>query len=172
MKPHILFRRVHYWASLPIAIPLLIIIATGLVLQFKKSLTWVQPPERRGVASEPTLSMPQILEISRGVPDAAIDSWDDVYRLELRPARGLVKVVADNRTEIQIDASTGEVLQVAARRSDMIEALHDGSFFHPLAKSWLFIPSGFVLLGLLLTGVYLFFVPILAKRRRAKRNAA
>lgn len=171
MKPHVLFRRVHYWASLPVALPLLVIIATGLVLQFKKSLPWVQPPERRGQATAPALSMPEILDISRTVPAASIRTWEDVYRLELRPNRGLVKVVAANRTEIQMCAATGAVLQVAHRRSDLIEALHDGSWFHPLVKSWLFIPSGVVLLGLLLTGVYLFFVPILAKRRRARRNA-
>ncbi len=171
MKPHIFFRRVHYWASLPIAIPILIIVTTGLILQLKKSLPWVQPPEQRGQAAAPALTIPQILDISRVVPAAAIESWDDVYRVELRPSRNLIKVVSQNRTEIQIDAATGQVLQVAHRRSDLIESLHDGSWFHPLVKSWLFIPSAMVLLGLLLTGVYLFFVPILAKRRRARRTA-
>ncbi len=170
MKPHIFFRRVHYWASLPIALPILVIIATGLVLQLKKSLPWVQPVERRGVAADPALSMPQILGIARAVPGADIATWDDVYRLEIRPGRGLVKVVASNRVEIQIDASTGRVLQVAQRRSDLIESLHDGSWFHPLVKSWVFIPAGLALLGMLVTGVYLFLVPILAKRRRARRS--
>lgn len=169
MKPHILLRRVHYWASLPITIPVLVIIATGLLLQFKKSVPWIQPPERRGQAAEPALSIPRILDISRTVPEAAIGTWDDVYRVEMRPSRGLVKVVAGNRTEIQIDATTGDILQVARRRSDLIESIHDGSWFHPLVKTWVFVPASLALLGMLLTGIYLFFVPIAAKRRRRAR---
>ncbi|MCB9840897.1 MAG: PepSY domain-containing protein [Phycisphaeraceae bacterium] len=171
MKPHILLRRVHYWASLPIAVPLLLVIATGLLLQFKKSLPWVQPAEQRA-AGEPALGLEQILEAAATVDAAAIDAWDDVYRVEYRPGRNLVKVVSNNRTEIQIDAATGAVLQVAPRRSDLIESLHDGSFFGDFAKTWLFTPAAIVLLGMLLTGVYLFFVPILAKRRRARRGRA
>lgn len=170
MKPHIFFRRAHYWASLPVALPVLIIIATGLMLQFKKSIPWVQPPEQRGLPSDPALTIPQILEIARGVDAARIETWDDVYRVEFRPSRHHVKVVAQNRTEIQIDASSGDILQVAHRRSDLIESLHDGSWFHDLVKWWLFVPAGAVLLALLLTGVYLFFVPILARRRRARRR--
>ena len=172
IKPHILLRRVHYWASLPIALPLLLVIATGLLLQFKKSLPWVQPPEQRAESTEPALGLPQILEAAAGVEAAAIDAWNDVYRVEYRPGRNLVKVVSNNRTEIQIDAATGAILQVAPRRSDLIESLHDGSFFGDIAKTWLFTPAAIVLLGLLLTGVYLFFVPILAKRRRRRRDAA
>lgn len=78
------------------------------------------------------------------------------------PGKGLLKVVSTNRCEIQLCASTGNLLQIAQRRSDLIESLHDGSWFHPAAKLWVFLPVGVVLLGLLLTGLYLFFVPILA----------
>jgi uncharacterized iron-regulated membrane protein len=170
MKPHIFFRRVHYWASIPIAIPLLIIICTGILLQLKKNLAWVQPTEQRVKTGEPTLGLPQVLEISRGVEQAAIGGWDDVARIEVRPARGIIKVVSANHTEIQLDAHNGAVLQVAHRRSDLIESIHDGSWFHPLAKLGLFLPAALVLLGMLLTGVDLFFVPILAKRRRARRE--
>lgn len=172
MKPHIFFRRVHYWASIPIAIPLLIIICTGVLLQMKKNLTWVQPAEQRAKTGEPALALSQVLEISRGVPQAQIEGWDDVSRVEVRPGRGIIKVVSANRTEIQLDAHNGSVLQVAHRRSDLIESIHDGSWFHPLAKLGLFLPVALVLLGMLLTGVYLFFVPILAKRRRAKRESS
>jgi hypothetical protein len=95
------------------------------LLQFKKSLPWVQPAERRGGGAEPALGLGEILEIGRGVPAAEIRTWEDVYRVEVRPGRALVKVVSSNRTEIQIDAASGEVLAVAARRSDLIESLHD-----------------------------------------------
>jgi hypothetical protein len=170
MKPHIFFRRVHYWASIPIAVPLLIIICTGMLLQLKKNLSWVQPTEQRAKTGDPALALPRVLEISRGVTQAQIDGWDDISRVEVRPGRGIIKVVSANRTEIQIDAHNGAVVQVAHRRSDLIESIHDGSWFHPLAKLGVFFPVSIVLLGMLLTGTYLFFVPILAKRRRARRD--
>jgi uncharacterized iron-regulated membrane protein len=172
MKLKILTRRVHYWASIAIAAPLLVIVCTGLLLQVKKSVAWVQPAEQRGSGSVPALSLPEILAICRGVPEAGILEWSDAPRVEFRPARGIVKVVSSRGIEVQIDAATGAVLQVAQRRSDLIESLHDGSWFHPDVKLWVFLPVGVVLLGLLLTGVYLFILPFAAKRRGRAARAA
>jgi len=84
----------------------------------------------------------------------------------VRPDRGVLKVRAKNRWEIQIDAHSGEVLQVAYRRSDLLETIHDGSFFLAGAKLWIFLPTALVLIGLWGTGLYLFAVPHLVKRER------
>ena len=98
--------------------------------------------------------------------EAQIDSWDDIDRLDVRPDKGIVKVRARNRWEIQIDASSGEVCQVSYRRSDLIETIHDGSFFHPLAKLGIFLPAALVLFILWATGIYLFVLPYLSRRKR------
>ena len=164
MKLQILSRKLHYWLSAVIAIPILIVIASGLLLQTKKHNAWVQPPEQRGAGQEPAISFAAILEICRGIPEAQVASWEDIHRIDVRPSRGMIKVSATNHWEVQIDAGTGEVLQVAYRRSDLIESIHDGSWFH--AKMWLFLPSGIVLLFLWVTGVYLFFLPFLRRRRK------
>ena len=76
----------------------------------------------------------------------------------------MVKVRSTNQWEIQIDLERGTVLKTAYRRSDIIEQLHDGSWFHNAAKLWLFFPVGIIVLILWLSGMYLFFIPILAKR--------
>jgi hypothetical protein len=74
---------------------------------------------------------------------------------------------------VQVDLQTGEVLQVAYRRSDLIESLHDGSWFHDRAKLWVFLPVAVVVLGLWGTGIYLFFLPYAVRRsRRATHNRA
>lgn len=173
MKLHSLNRKVHYWASVFVAVPLLVIVCTGILLQVKKNFDWVQPPEIAGAVTEPALCLSRVIEICAAIPEAQISGWDDVARVEVRPGKALLKVVSTNRCEIQLCASTGNLLQIAHRRSDLIESLHDGSWFHPAAKLWVFLPAGVVLLGLLLTGVFLFFVPILAKRRgRLVRAAA
>jgi hypothetical protein len=90
----------------------------------------------------------------------------------VRPDKGLVKVNARNHWELQLDAATGQRLQVAYRRSDLLESLHDGSWFHPNAKLWVFLPAGFVLLGPWITGAYLFLLPFRARRARSRRAAA
>ena len=77
-----------------------------------------------------------------------------------RDAGRCLKVTTTTDWEIQIDAKTGEVLQSAYRRSDWIEAIHDGSFFTDWAKYGLFLPSGIGLILLTLTGAYLFWQPI------------
>lgn len=168
MKINLLNRKVHYWASIAVAVPILIVIITGLMLQTKKQFAWIQPTEMRGTGKAPQISLPQILEISKNVPEAEVKNWDDINRMDVRVSRGIVKVWAKNNWEIQIDTETGAVLQTAYRRSDVIESIHDGSFFHENVKLLIFLPSGIVLFLLWLTGIYLFVLPIWTKRRRKK----
>ena len=92
-----------------------------------------------------------------------------IDRLDVRPDKGIVKVRANNKWEIQIDTFTGQVMQVAYRRSDLIEQLHDGSWFHDKIKLWIFLPSGIILFGLWITGVYMLIVPYYIKWKRRSR---
>ena len=142
-----------------IAFPIGVIFVSGVVLQLKKESTWIQPITQVGSSGELSLSFDQILEISKQVPEAQIKSWADIDRLDVRPQKGMLKVRCKNRWEIQLDSKTGDVLQVSCRRSDLIESIHDGSFFHPAAKLWFFLPAAFLLLGVWATGIYIFIRP-------------
>lgn len=156
----------HRWGAVILVLPLIIVITSGILLQFKKKSDWIQPPTKTGSRGELTVGFEKILEIARAFPEAGVKSWEDIDRLDVRPARGVVKVRCKNRIELQIDTKTGEVLQVAVRRSDIIESIHDGSFFHPGAKLWVFLPSAVILAGLWGTGIYLFIRPYLGRRKR------
>ena len=171
-NPRIWNRRLHRWGAAAAALPFVIIICTGLLLQLKKQIPWVQPAETRGGAGAPTLSLPMILELAATVPHAGIQTWDDIDRIDVRPSKGMLKVVAKSRWELQLDISTGAVLQTAYRRSDFIESLHDGSFFHPQVKLFVFLPVGVVVLGLWITGVYMWLLPYWARKQNANRRAA
>ena len=164
-------RKGHRWGAIAVALPFLVVILTGILLQLKKDWAWVQPPTARGTGKVPAISFDRVLAAARSVPEAGIHSWDDVDRLDVRPDRGLVKVQARNGWEVQVDAADGRVLQTAYRRSDLIETLHDGSWFHDRAKVWVFLPAAGVVLGLWVSGMYLFFLPILVRwrKRRARR---
>ena len=167
MKLSKLSRVSHRWGSIIALVPMTIIIVSGIALQLKKESSYIQPPTQRGVGTEPAIGFERILEAAMTVPEAGIESWDDIDRLDVRPGKGVVKVRCKNSYEVQIDAATGEILQVAVRRSDLIESIHDGTYFHDHAKLWVLLPAGIVLALLVITGLHLFLLPYLALRKRA-----
>jgi len=160
-------RKLHRWGAIVTALPLLIVIFSGILLQIKKEVAWVQPPTKEGRQKIPSIYFEKILDIMITVPEAEVSSWKDIDRLDVRPNQGIIKVQCKNNWEIQLDSHTGEVLQKAFRRSDIIEAFHVGSWFHPKAKLWIFLPSAFILFGLWLTGINILVVN---RRSRLKRK--
>jgi hypothetical protein len=163
-------RKSHRWAAMLIAFPFLLVIATGILLQLKKEWSWVQPPSQRGQGKTPAISLQAMLEAARSRPEVGVQTWDDVERLDVQPGRGIAKVQARSRWEVQVDLTTGEVLQSAFRRSDLIESLHDGSWFHESVKLWVFLPVAMVVLGLWATGTYLFFLPYAVRWSRRRHD--
>lgn len=160
-------RQFHYWASAIVLITAPVVIGSGILLQLKKQLSWVQPPTQKGTSETLSVSFDSILETATTVAEAEITSWADIDRLDVRPGKGIVKIRANNHWELQLDSASGEILQSTYRRSDLIESIHDGSFFHDNIKLGLFLPSAIALLLLWLSGTYLFLKPLtkkLAKR--------
>ncbi len=171
MKASVLNRKLHRWGAVLVAVPLLVVIGSGLLLQVKKDFEWIQPEARMGGAGAvgaPSAAFAHVLQAARAVKEAGVQGWDDIDRLDVRPGLGVIKVRCRNRWEIQLDAATCEVLQIGYRRSDLIESLHDGSWFLAGAKRWIFLPAGVILLGLWGTGVYLWLLPHLQRRRRRR----
>lgn len=162
-------RKTHRWMAVSFSIPMLLVIVSGLLLQVKKQVAWIQPPTQRGATNNatPDQSWNEILEAVRQVQEANVDTWNDIDRLDVRPSRGIVKVRCHNRWEVQLDLASGEVLSSTMRRSDLIESLHDGSFFSDPAKLWIFLPNGVALFALWLSGAWLWYLPFRAKRRKS-----
>jgi uncharacterized iron-regulated membrane protein len=170
MKLSKLNRDLHRWGSILIALPVAVIIVTGVILQLKKELAWIQPTTKEGSSRELSVSFDQILSATQSFPEAGVKSWDDIDRVDVQPSKGMLKVRCKNRSEVQLDTKTGDVLQVAYRRSDLIESIHDGSFFHDRVKLWIFLPVALVLGVLWMTGIYLFFLPYYAKWRKRRQK--
>ena len=165
-------RKVHYWASAIVALPLLFVIATGLLLQLKKHWTWVQPPETRGSVKAPTIELSHILHSVMAHPDLAVTGWHDVNRLDVRPDRGVVKVWLRSNWEAQVDLGTAEILQIAYRRSDWIESIHDGSIFGDGVKLGIFLPAATGLLLLWIGGLWMFVYPFIGRWKVRVRKYA
>lgn len=170
MKLQSKLRAIHHWGAIVVALPLGVTCVAGLLLMLKKDVAWIQPPAQVGSAPHvvPAISIPELFAAAASVPEAHIRTWADVARMDLQPGKGTVKVVSTSRVEVQIDTATANVLSVARRRSDLIESLHDGSFFASWTKHYLFLPSGMVLFVLWLTGLYMFFTTRLLRWRKSR----
>ena len=171
MKARVLLRKIHYWGSIIIVLPLIIMIGAGILLMLKKDVAWIQPPTQKGIelSSLPAVPIEELFLAAKSVKEAGFTNWSELERADFKPGKGVIKFVSSSDWEVQVDTHTGKVLQVAERRSDVIEAIHDGSFFADWAKLGLFLPAGIVLLVLWITGTYLFTITELAKARKRKR---
>lgn len=168
MRFNLLNRKVHYWATAFLALPILVVIGSGVLLQLKKQWSWVQPEEQRGTGTAPAIGLEAILR-SVQAEHPEVGGWGDVNRIDLRPTKALAKVWLRNGWEVQVDLGTGRVLQSAYRRSDLLESIHDGSFFGgDWSKLGIFLPAGITLLLMWISGLWMFIFPILAKRRRRR----
>lgn len=165
-----LSRDVHFWGALLCAVPLLVVIITGMILILKKEFHWVQPTTIKREGRSPNITFMQILDVAKSVQEAGIEDWSDIDRLDVRPGKGIIKIRSANNWEIQIDHQTSEVVQVAYRRSDFIESLHAGTFWGKSVSYYIFLPSAFILFALLITGIYMFVVTYASKRNLKRRR--
>lgn len=169
-NPRVVNRRLHRWGAVAVALPFLLVLVTGLLLQVKKQVPWVQPPERRSEALAPVVGWDRILEVARSVPEAGVEGWQDIDRVDMRPGKGMAKVLSNSRWELQLDIRTGDILQSSYRRTDVIEDLHTGAWFSEGTKLWIFLPAALVVTGLWGTGMYLALVHYRATRRRGREE--
>lgn len=161
----------HRRAALLISLPLLVTICTGVLLLLRGDFAWIQPKSHTGsvTLTSPAFDHAAILSKLQTLPEAEVKSWKDVSSVIFNPGKGLYQVRLKNDYEIQLDAANGQVLNSQFRLSGVLQKLHEGDFFHPLARKWVFLPSGLILLSLWLSGLYLFFFP---KFKKATKKAA
>ena len=169
-KPQVWLRRFHRWISVGVGLPLALTTVTGTLLLLKKEVAWIQPPTMRGTerSAIPARSFEELFAAARGVKELELQSWTDLDRVDVKPGKGIIKFVANNRWEVQVDTETAEVLQVAYRRSDLIESLHDGSFFADWTKLGIWVPTSVGLWLLWLTGLSLFILPHYQRSKRRR----
>lgn len=165
-KPSFNSRKLHRWGALLCAAPILLIIVTGILIQLKDQFEWIQPKGVKG-HTPAALSVPfdKVLEAVKTVPAAEVSSWKDVLVVDGRPAAGVLRVRTKNGYEVQVDGTTGEVLHSGIRRTSLLMDLHEGGWFGHAVRYWIFIPAAFILLGLWLTGLIMYFQPLLKRRK-------
>lgn len=171
MKHYKFFRTTHRWAGIIFLVAFLNIAVTGLLLLEKKKFSWIQPETKQGApgTADAFITNQQLFETVLSQNHQDFQTLDDIDRVDFRPGKRIFKVRSrKNYSEIQVDATTGEVLSVARRNSDLIESLHDGSFFGSVVYQFIMPVVAAITIYLTLTGLYLWLAPAL--KRRAKQG--
>lgn len=166
MNRSLLIRKIHRIAALVSLVPFLVVVISGILLQLKKEISWIQPATRQGSGFSPNLSLQKILAFTRNTPETSSVDWHDIDRVDIRPDKGIIKVRMKNHREIQVDADSGRILQSAIRRSDIIEDLHTGAWFFSAARLWIFLPSAVVVFFLWISGLSLLIKKFSRKKKR------
>ena len=123
------YRRLHKWIAVPLFVFMFLIGVTGVLLGWKKQVN-LTPPTQRGTSADATqwLPMDSIQAIAIAFAKDSLGFEDEIDRLDVRPGKGIVKVVfVNDYTEIQIDLTTGQILSIEKRWNDLIEQIHDGT---------------------------------------------
>lgn len=140
-------RRWHRIVSVVIAVPLALIIVTGLVLQLRNQFEAIQPATvKTENTGAPLLKLEDVLAKVEGQVDQVI----------YRPEKHALAVRMKDGMEVQIHPQTGEILKRAPRMTNFLIDLHQGSFLGPWSQFGLFILTGWGLLFLLVSGLYIF----------------
>ena len=115
MKPQILYRKIHHWGAIVIALPLVIMIGAGILLTVKKEFDWLQPPSQKGIerTTVPTASLQKMFEAVKAVDQANVQSWTDLDRVDFKNGKGIAKFITTENWDVQVDTNTAKVLQVA-----------------------------------------------------------
>jgi uncharacterized iron-regulated membrane protein len=128
-----IFRKVHRTTGAALFIFFFFISITGLLLGWKKHTGDLMLPETRvGVSTDLKNWIPidSLHTIARNVLHDSVSSTlsAEVDRIDIRKNNGVVKFIfTDHLWGIQLDGSTGHILHIGERRSDLIENIHDGS---------------------------------------------
>ncbi len=176
-------RKLHRQIAILLFVFFLIMSITGLLLGWKKnSFGIILPPSSKGISTDlktwlPFDSLHTIaVKALRDSVSPALSA--ELERIDARPQKGMVKFVfEDDYWEIQVDGTTGNVLQITKRKSDIIENIHDGTILDVLfnTKNDQFKLSyttimGLSLLMLTISGFWLWYGPKRLRSLKKKSN--
>lgn len=175
-----IFRKVHRTTGALLFIFFFIISISGLLLGWKKNSNgYILPETQEGTSTnlKEWLSMDSLHTIACNTLHNKVSKDLDLAldRIDLRQEKGSVKFVfIDSFYEIQLDGANGNVLSIGQRRSDFLEAVHDGSLLDDYLSTDGYIKLGYTtvmgtsLLVFTITGFWLWYGP---KRMRKEKKS-
>lgn len=175
------FRQVHRKIAIVLFVFFFIISVTGLLLGWKKQ-TGLLAPTETGISPDASewLSIDSLQALaSQYLKDSvSADLSAEIDRIDIRMGKGIAKFLfADHYWGVQLDCTSGKLLSIEKRGSDLIEDIHDGTVLdHWLgtgenAMAGYTLIMGTSLLMLTVTGFWLWYGPKrIRKAKRAKHD--
>ncbi|WP_264791939.1 PepSY-associated TM helix domain-containing protein [Aureispira anguillae] len=177
------FRKLHRITGALLFIFFFFMAVTGGALGWKKnSAGYLLPKTQRGSSTHlnawlPLDSLNALADGYLRATTANTNLLPEVHRIDIRKNKGVAKFIyVQNYWEVQIDGTTGQLLGVNRRYSDLLEDIHDGSilddllgcsngFFKLLYTSIM----GLALLLFTITGFWLWYGPKRMRQEQRKR---
>lgn len=175
-------RKLHRSTGALLFLLFMLVSITALLLGWKKnSQGWLLPETMEGprVAAAQWIPLHELeIKAAQALEDAVEGSPAGIDRIDIRPDKGVAKVLfLHGYWEVQLALADGRVLQIAQRRSDFVEDLHDGSIFDVLLQTKgdiikLIYTSvlGLALLLFTITGFWLWYGPKVLRRSGSKHT--
>lgn len=166
-------RVLHRICGLIGALFLILISVTGFALALKSIVPAIKAPTQKGakIDSPRDLVHPHVVMTSAfgvGLPELAEPKHID--RLELHNSKNIYKVTSkEGYHEVQIDGATGKVLSVSKRNDQLLENIHDLSFFNESFRVYILPIVALMLFILGVSGLVIYFTPIF-RRIQFKRQ--
>jgi len=171
-------RKIHRTTGATLFIFFFVVAITGLFLGWKKHSGGIILADTfKGRSTEPKDWLPiyqlQDFAIRHARENISATISTEIDRIDLRPDKGMVKFIfIEGYRGVQVDCTTGELLHIERRYSDLIENIHDGSyadrFFgtsYGQIKLVYTTVIGLALLTFTITGFWLWFGPKHFKKR-------
>lgn len=178
-------RKIHRTSGAALFIFFFLVAITGLFLGWKKhSGGIILADSVKGSSTEPKDWLPihQLQELAIGYARKNISATisTEIDRIDVRPDKGMVKFVfVEGYWGIQVDCTTGEMLHIERRYSDLIENFHDGSYGDRMLDTSSGVVKlvyttviGLALLTFTVTGFWLWFGPKRFKKRNRELSAS
>jgi hypothetical protein len=171
------FRKVHRFLAIIAGFWLLVVASTGLMLGWKKTVgNPLQAPNEKGITDDMAAWMP--LGDLKLIADSTVlshkaNAKTSSFKIDIRSKFTIVKFIySKDFKEVQVDGASGKVLAVNHRNGDLIEKIHEGEIFDMAFGSGSFFKHFFVSLGGLalltlgISGLWLWFEPVIRNRKQ------
>ena len=150
---------------------LILIAVTGFFLALKRIVPGIRPPTLKGSVKtiEQAVHPTAAVEAAVSAGLSGLSNVSDIDRFEIHMDKGVYKIISKtNFHEVQVDMGTGQVLGVGTRNDQLIENIHDLSFIEPRLRETLLPVVALALFALGASGLSIYFVPILRRRKHRR----
>ena len=160
----------HLWLGVIFSAALVVISATGILLNHKRGLGLMPDvPHEPSAPFAGALPLDSLASVALVATGRAPGTLREIDRMDVRPRDGFVKVRLRDAasTEVTVDVGTGRVLHVGPRGDAFLEKLHSGEAFG--GRGVLLSDAAAIALVItIITGYWLWLFP---KVRRARAAA-